>query len=144
MDTKKFLIAFVVVYVVNMLLNLVIHGSILESYYTTAPMSDIMRPEEEMQGKMWIHFVTGLFFSFFFVFIFTKGYENKGIMEGARYGLYIGLLMALPAAYDSYAVYPIPYGYAFQWFLYGMIQTIILGVVAALLYKPKAAKPAES
>ncbi len=144
MNTKKFLITFVVVYVVSMVLNLVIHGAILDSYYTSPPMSDIMRSEQEMAGNMWIYFVTGLFFAFFFVFIFTKGYENRGIMEGVRYGLYIGLLMALPAAYNSYAAYPMPYGYAIQWFLYSLIGYIILGVIAALLYKPKAAAPAAS
>lgn len=144
MDTKKFLITFVVVYILNIILGFVIHGAFLESYYTSPPMSESMRPEEEMQGMTWVYFVTALFFSFFFVFIFTKGYENKGIMEGARYGLYIGLFMMIPAAYNSYATWPMPYGFAFQWFLFGVIEMIILGIAAALLYKPKAAAPAEA
>jgi len=35
-----------------------------------------------------------------------------------------------------------PYSLAFQWFIYGMIMSLILGVVAALLYKPAAAAKA--
>lgn len=144
MNTKKLLTTFVGVYIVNMVLNFIIHGGILESTYSSPEMSGLMRPENEMAANTWIHFVSGLFVSFFFVFIFSKGYENKGIIEGVRYGLYIGLMMSVPMAYDSYAVYPIPYSLALQWFLYGVVQYIILGVVAALLYKPKAAAAAAS
>lgn len=142
MNTKKILTTFVGVYVVAMVLNFLIHGVLLEPYYMSPEMSGIMRPEAEMESNMWIHFVTTLFFSFFFVFIFSKGYESKGIMEGVRYGVYVGLMVGIPMAYDSYAVYPMPYGLVLQWFLYTLVGYIILGVVAAALYKPKAATPA--
>jgi len=94
-----------------------------------------------MMSKMWIMYIVNLIFSFFFVFIFTKGYEGRGIMEGVRYGFYIGCLMAIPAAYSQYVMYPFPYSLVLQWFIYWMIQYIILGIFAALIYKPKP-KPA--
>jgi len=50
--------------------------------------------------------------------------------------------MNLVAAIAQNAVYPIPSSLALQWFIYGAIQTIILGVVTALIYKPAEAKPA--
>ena len=71
---------------------------------------------------------------FFFTLIFSKGYQGKGIAEGLRYGLYIGILMATPMAYASYAMYPIPYSLALQWFLYCTVQSILLGVLVALVY----------
>ncbi|MFQ5799268.1 MAG: hypothetical protein ACE5H0_11365 [Bacteroidota bacterium] len=136
-NLKKLLLPFVVVYAVSMILNLLIHGAILGSTYESPELSDIMRPAEE--SKMWIHFIVGIIFSFFFVFIFSKGYENRGIMEGVRYGLYVGLMVATPMAYSSYAAYQIPYSLALQWFIYGLVYYIILGVIAALLYKLKVA-----
>jgi len=88
---------------------------------------------------MWIFVVCDLFYAFFFTLIFSKGFENKGIMEGVRYGLYVGLMVSLPMAYGTYAVMPIPYTLALQWFLYGLVTNIILGVVLSFIFKPKAA-----
>jgi hypothetical protein len=86
---------------------------------------------------MWIFYPIGLVMSFLFVYIFIKGYEGKGILEGLRYGIWIGLFMNLPSAFGQYAIYPVPFSLAIQWFIYGMIEFIILGLVAAAIYKPK-------
>lgn len=144
MNLKKLLLTFVGVFLAYEITGYLIHNVILMSTYASPELSGLWRPEADMQSKMWVMYITALFFSFFFTFIFSKGYENKGIMEGVRYGLYVGLMVAIPMAYNSYAVYPIPYSLALQWFLYGVVQYIILGVVAALLYKPKAAAAAAS
>ena len=122
--------------------SMIIHLGLLSSTYHLPEVMRIMRPESD--GTMWIYFVTGLITSFFFTLIFSKGYEGKGIMEGVRYGLYVGLLMSTPMAYDSYASYPLPYSLALQWFLYGVAEYIILGIVVAMVFgsKPKEAATA--
>ncbi|MDP2039385.1 MAG: hypothetical protein Q8L04_18560 [Ignavibacteria bacterium] len=51
--------------------------------------------------------------------------------------------MNFVAAVAQNAVYPVPYTLALQWFIYGTIQNVILGVVVAFLAKP-AAKSAEA
>ena len=140
---KKLWIGFIVIFIAMAVLNMIIHGFILSSTYQTDEVSKIMRPESEMNSMMWIYYVVYIIQAFFFTFIFSKGYEGKGIIEGVRYGLYMGLLMATPMAYASYAMYPMPYSLALQWFIYGIIQYIILGVIIALVYKNKpAATPA--
>ena len=140
---KKLWIGFIVIFIAMAVLNMIIHGFILSSTYQTDEVSKIMRPESEMNSMMWIYYVVYIIQAFFFTFVFSKGYEGKGIMEGVRYGLYMGLLMATPMAYASYAMYPMPYSLALQWFIYGIIQYIILGVIIALVYKNKpAATPA--
>lgn len=50
--------------------------------------------------------------------IHSLGYAEKGMAEEIRYSLHIGLLLATPMAYASYAMYPIPYPLVFQWFIY--------------------------
>jgi uncharacterized membrane protein YagU involved in acid resistance len=132
---KKFWISFLAVYVAMNLLNFLIHAVLLAATYQSEAVASVMRPEQDQM--MWVHFVTALVFSFFFTLIFSKGYEGKGMIEGVRYGFYVGLMVAVPMAYDSFAVYPVPYSLAIQWFFYGLVQYILLGVVAAAAFGKK-------
>jgi len=132
---KKLIMGFIAVYVAMNLTNMVIHMWLLSGIYHSEAVMRIMRPESD--GTMWIYFVTTLFTSFFFTLIFSKGYEGKGISEGLRFGLYVGLMIAIPMAYDSYASYPLPYTLALQWFCYGLAQYLLLGVVVAMVYGKK-------
>lgn len=136
MDTKKYVIASGVVFVVYEILSLLIHRVLLDGAYQAT--ASVWRPEAEMHANFPIMLVTAFIISFLFVFIFAKGYEGKGIMEGVRYGLWIGLLMSIPMAFNSYATLPIPMSLAIKWFVYGVIRFIILGIVAAGIYKPSA------
>lgn len=139
MNKQKFWIAFIVIFIILEVTNFLIHGTILSSTYQSEGVKEIFRNMEEMESKMWIMWLTDLIWAFFFTFIFVKGYENKGLMEGVKYGIYIGIFVSLVFSYQSYVVYPLPYSLVFQWFIYGLIQCIILGIVAALIYKPKPA-----
>jgi hypothetical protein len=56
---------------------------------------------DDMMSKMWIFHPVNISTSFFLSFIYSKGCENKGIMEGIRYGFYIGLWMIIPAAFAT-------------------------------------------
>lgn len=138
MSTKKFVLAVVVVFVLLEATSYLVHSVILSSTYMQESISKIFRPG--MEAIMWRMWIADLIWSFFFVFIFTKGYQNKGWMEGVRYGVYIGLFMNLTAAVAQNVVYPIPYYLALQWFIYGFIQSVILGVVVSLIYKPAEQK----
>ena len=137
MNTKRFFLAVLIVFILFELTNYLIHGVILSSYYMTETVQQVFRSEEMMSSNMWIIWVTDLIWSFFFVLIFIKGYEGKGIKEGLKFGLYIGIFYSLVIAFQSYAMYPLPYGLTFQWFLFGLIQAVILGFITALIYKPE-------
>ena len=137
MNKNKFWIAFIVIFVVLEVTNFIIHGTLLSSTYQSEGIKEIFRNMEEMESKMWIMWLTDIIWAFFFTFIFVKGYENKGIMKGIKYGIYMGIFVSLVFSYQSYVVYPLPYSLVFQWFLFGLIQCILLGIVAALIYKPK-------
>ena len=133
---KRFWMALVACYVVGQALGFVINNVLLADSY--AALAHVWRPMEEMNAKMWIFFVTSFIAIFLFCYIFTKGYENKGLLEGLRYGGLIGLFVSVPMAYDSYVVYPLPYTMALKWFLTGMAYWIALGAVLSLVYKPDA------
>ncbi len=132
---KKTWLGFAVVFVVVFLLDWLIHGGLLSSIYKET--EHLWRAEEEM--KMGVMIIAQLFFAFFFTFIFSKGYEGKGIREGVRYGLYVSLMMNVPAAYGTYAVMDLPYSLPLQWFIYGTIEFIIAGIALALIFGKKEA-----
>ena len=131
MNKKRFIIASIVLFVAFEILEFIIHSVLLGAQYQK--LAHLWRPD--MQSMMWIFAILYLIFSFVFTYIFTKGYEAKGIMEGVRFGLIIGLVMNMFGAFSSYAIYPIPFDLCLQWFVYGMIEYVILGVVVAAIYK---------
>jgi hypothetical protein len=137
---KKLLFGVIAVFVTIEVLDFLVHGVLLKSTYES--LSTLWRPD--MTSKMWIIHLVTLIGSFFFVYIFSKGYENKGVGEGLRYGLYIGIWMSVGMAYGTYSMIAIPYSLALQWFLYGVVEYIIAGAVLAMVYgmKPKEAAKA--
>jgi len=127
---KKVFVGWIVVFVILSVLDMLVHGVLLTGAYAT--MQNVWRPD--MMEKMWIIYLVRAITSFFISFIFSKGYEGKGIGEGLRYGLYMGLLLATPYAYGSYASFPIPYPVALQWFVYALIEYLLAGVALALVF----------
>jgi hypothetical protein len=82
-------------------------------------------------------FITGAVFSFFFAYIFAKGYEGRGMGEGIRFAIIITFFYYFVVAFDQFVTYPIPYGLTWIWIFTGFIQAVIFGILAALIYKPK-------
>lgn len=130
---KKILIGAIAVFIGMSVLSFLVHGVLLDSAYQTEPFKSVIRPGSEMMKMMWIFYAVYIIQAFFFTLVFFKGYEGKGIMEGVRYGFYMGMLMATPMAYASYAMYPMPYSLALQWFFYGIIEYVILGILLAMV-----------
>ena len=122
--------AFVTLAVLDAIVNM---GLLTEDYKATA---QLWRPEGEM--KVWLFYVVYAIQTFFLSLVFSKGYEGKGVAEGARYGLYMGLLLATPMAYGSYAAMPITYSLALKWFLFGTVEYIVVGIVLAMVYGKQA------
>jgi uncharacterized membrane protein len=130
---KKILIGALVVFVILEVMDIIVHGVVLGSAYAT--MQNVWRPD--MMQKMWILHIVKIVVAFMFAFIFSKGYEGKGLMEGARYGFYIGLMLSMGYAFGSYASFRIPYQIALQWFIYAVLEYIIAGIGVALVFGKK-------
>lgn len=132
MKIGKLILTVVLVYIVYQLLNFVIHSLILKDMY----MATAAVWRSDMENVMWVMYLSDLIRIFLFVFIFIKGQENKGWMEGLRYGLLMGLLLSLGMSLNSYAILPIPFTLAIYWLVLSLVQMIICGIATALLYKP--------
>ena len=141
---KKLWLGTIVVFLGMSVISFLVHGVILAATYASESVKGFMRPEQEMMGMIWIYYVVYLIVSFFFTLVFSKGYEGKGIGEGIRFGFYVGVMMATPMAYASYAMYPMPYSLALQWFMYTVIQYLILGILVAAVYGKKQGSTVQS
>ncbi|HMK38327.1 MAG TPA: hypothetical protein VK569_03235 [Bacteroidota bacterium] len=135
--TKKFWLTYIAVFITAVVLDMIVYGALLGSAFSTLPVW-----RADMKSLQWIYPVITLVGSFFFTFIFSKGYEGKGIAEGVRYGLYIGIWLSLGMAYGTYAMVAVPYGLTLEWFCLGVVTYVIMGVVASLVYGKKAAQGA--
>lgn len=134
MNNKTFWIGFVAVFVVAQVIGYLVHQVWLADTYVA--LADSFRPQSELMSMMWMMTVASVVSLFLFCYIFTRGYEGKGIAEGLRYGLLIGLFVALPMAVNQYVVYPITSNLALIWFVAGLVGYMILGAVFAAIYKP--------
>ncbi len=137
---KKVWLGFIATFVTLEILEAVVNSVILNSAYQST--KQVWRPD--MMSKIWIFHLLVLIGSFFFAFIFSKGFENKGIVEGVRYGIYIGIWLSVGKAYGTYAMIAIPYSLALQWFIYGVLEYVIAGVVLAFVFGQKPKEPAKS
>ena len=128
---KRIWIGFVTVFVTTQVIEGLVDFILLGPTYSLSP--HIWRPIAEI--KLWMLPVTGAFFAYFFVFIFSKGYEGRGLLEGVRYGTYAALMIVLPHAYNSYATMQIPYSVALQWLFFGTVEYIFAGALLSTAFQ---------
>ncbi len=131
---KQGWISFIAVVVLFLVLGYLVDGVLLASSYEAT--KDLWRPD--MMSLMWLFYVIMVVGAFFFVLVFSRGYEGKGIMEGVRYGLYIGIWMGIGMAYGTYGMIAIPYSMAITWFFSTVVQYVLAGIVTAAIFGKKA------
>lgn len=131
---KKVWLGALVVFIVLEILMFLVDGVILSGAYQA--IAGIFR--HDMASKMWMYHVINVFNAFFFTFIFSKGYEKKGILEGVRYGFYIGVWMSVGMSLGTDAMIALGRSLTIQWFIYGVIEYVIAGAILAMVFKEKA------
>jgi len=136
---KKVWVGAVLVFVLFGLLDYLVHGMLMMSSYQPFVDDGTFRGMDD--SKMHVFFIVRAFQSFFFALVFSKGYEGKGMMEGVRYGLYMGVFVGVAFSYFAYGIFPLPYNLAMKWFVYEAAQWILAGVLIAQYWgmKPKTA-----
>ena len=135
MNTQRWLLASVAVFVVMFVFEFITHGILLQGLYQQT--ASVWRSESEMQGMMWMMWAGYLIFAPFFTLIYVKGYEPKkgGLEQGLRFGVYMALAFAPTQALGWYAVLPIPGILAFYWLVASAVTSIALGITAGLIYR---------
>lgn len=132
MNIKRMVLAAAAVFIAFEVMDYLIHGVILAPVYKQ--LAHLWRPD--MMSLMWLMALCTLVMSVMFVYIFIKGYEHKGIAEGLRFGIVAGLFMNFMGMFGQYVMYPVPLGLTVKWFIFGMLEFCVAGMVAAAVYRP--------
>ncbi|MDB6074284.1 MAG: hypothetical protein JWO89_1924 [Verrucomicrobiaceae bacterium] len=136
MNTKSLLITTVVAFILVFFTDFLIHGVWLAPVY--AATHQLWRPESEMKGFMpWL--AAGQFLSAAtFAVLWAVGFAQKAKLScSLKYGVTMGLFFQ-SSTLINYAVSPLTPEIAAKWFISGVLQCALLGVVVFFVYKPKA------
>jgi heme/copper-type cytochrome/quinol oxidase subunit 3 len=128
----RFLIATIAGFTFLFATDFVIHQHLLMDLYEQT--KELWRPPEAMMSFFPLMLGSQLLMSAITAMIFTRNYEEKGIMEGVRFGFLLGLLFALMMSM-SYVWMPIPIALAGSWGAAGLFQGLGLGIIFALTYR---------
>jgi len=135
MNTKRFFTAGIVVFVYTFLFEFILHTLVLGGMY--AENEHLLRQQDQSSIVYVLLMLLGfLILSFGFCYIFAKGYENRGMAEGLRFGLLIGVTFAVSNALVEYSVFPIPGSWLWAWVVAYLIQWLVAGLIVAGIYKP--------
>lgn len=134
MNNKTFWIGYVVIFVTMQLIGYLVHEVMMGDTY--AALAAVFRPEAQMTDMMWMMMLSGAMLLLIFCYVFTKGHEGKGVMEGVRYGTLMGLFLAFPTSVDAYVIYPLTTEVVVVWFISGVLSLTIAGAIFAAIYKP--------
>lgn len=140
MNYRRVVTAGIVVFVYTFLYEFALHSFVLASLYQNH--EHLLRQQDESSFVYVLLMLLGfLFLSFGFCYIFARGYENKGIAEGLRFGALIGFTFAISSTLVEYSVFPIPDNWLAPWLIGYLVQWIVAGLIVAGIYRPNSGSP---
>ena len=134
---KKFIIAWIVLFVAWFIGSFVVHGVLLHSDYIQ--LTSLFRSESDQQKYFPLMILAHVILSGAFVWIYSRGVEPKAWMEqGVRFGVAVALLTIVPTYMIYFVVQPMPENVVIKQIVFDGVLTVILGVIVAWLYRDRA------
>jgi hypothetical protein len=139
---KKFIIAWIVLFVAWFLGSFVVHGVLLQPDYMQ--LTNLFRTEGDAQQHFPLMILAHVTLSGAFVWIYSRGAEAKPWMaQGVRFGVAIALLTTVPTYMIYYVVQPMPGSVVVKQMIFDSALMVILGLIVAWLYR-NAATPSRA
>lgn len=132
MNNERFLCGTIAVAAAMFAFEWLFHGDIMMPLY--AATSKVWRPAAEMHQFFAFCVVTKLTLGAIITAIFAHNYEAKGLREGVRFGLYVGMLLGVEA-FRSYTYLPVPLSIPMHWFFGWLAEGIIIGAALAWTFE---------
>ncbi len=144
MNTKRLVISIIVVFVAITVTDILIHGVWLSSRY--GETKELWRPEDEMSSSRymgWLHAGHALA-AVTFTMLWAVGFAAPGtkVSCAVKFGLFMALFSQAHTLI-TYGVQPVPLDIIVKWFLGGIVQGILVGLVVFYTYKPREARRQE-
>ena len=133
MNKEKFILSCLSIFTFIFLFDWVMHDFVIKNFYEDAP--SLWRHNKGILSFLFWRVFGQITLAVFFCLIFLHGYEDRGLGEGARYGLLIGLLMTAPI-FILYATQPLPKNLFIFWLVGVVLKLILAGIILAAIYRP--------
>lgn len=131
---KKFIIAWIVVFIVWMAGSFVVHGVLLHEDYVK--LSNLFRTEADAQKYFPLMILAHVILAGALVWIYSRGIEAAPwLSQGLRFGLAIALLTIVPTYIIYYVVQPMPSSVVVKQIIFDGVLMLILGAVTAFIYR---------
>jgi len=132
MNNQRFIISTVAVFAFLVAYSMAVHGHLMMPFYLE--FQQLWRPQESMdQMHVW-GLAADLALAAAIAWLYTRHYEGKGLQEGVRFGLYVGVIMGL-MQFMTYIYMPISLNLALAWFAVYVVQGLGAGIILSLVYK---------
>jgi hypothetical protein len=129
---RRFLVAWLVVFIAWMIGSFLVHGTLLHDDYARLP--NLFRTEADAQRHFPLLILAHVILAGAFVWIYSRGVEDRPwLAQGARYGLAVALLTTIPTYLIYHAVQPIPRSLVAKQIIFDTILLVLLGILVASL-----------
>ena len=137
--SKRFVIAWIVLFVVWMVEGFVVHGLLLSGDYLK--LQQLFRTHDDAQGYFVWMAIAHVLMAAAFVWIYERGLapDRPWTGQGVRFGIAVALLTVVPTYLIYYAVQPMPGEMVAKQIVFDGIGVVVLGLIVAWLYRQKAA-----
>lgn len=134
---KKFLTAWLLIFLVWMIGSFVVHATLLEADY--AKLTTMFRQGADAEQYFPFMLLAHVILAGAFVWIYTRGAEAKPwLAQGLRFGAAIALLTVVPSYTIYFAVQPMPGMLVIKQIAFDGLLLLILGAAVAFLYRAPA------
>jgi hypothetical protein len=136
---KKFLLAWLLVFVAWFFGSFLIHGVLLHPDYMQ--VRGLFRTDADSQQYFPWMILAHVLLSGAFVWIYSRGVESRPwLAQGLRFGVAVALLAVVPNYLIYYVVQPMPSGIVVHQILFDSLLVLILGVLVAWLYRARGVR----
>jgi hypothetical protein len=139
MDTKKFLLGWLILFVAWMIGSMVVHGMLLGGDYA-ALQGTLYRTPQDSEKYFPVMLLAHVILAGTFVWIYARGREagRPWMGQGLRFGVAIALLAKITTYMIYYAVQPTPDALAVKQMLFDGMLLMLLGMLVAWWYRGSA------
>ncbi len=135
---KNFFIAWLLIFIAWMAGDFLIHNTLLGQDYMQ--LAKLYRTEADHGAYFPWMLCAHVLSAGAFTWIYARGKEARPWLgQGARYGLAVALLAAVPGYLIYYAVQPLPGTLVEKQVIFSTILMVVLGVIVAWLYRERTA-----
>jgi hypothetical protein len=136
MNLSRVALAGFAAWVAFCVIGFIAHAVLMNDLYLAH--SAIMRPEPDANARLPLAFAVSLVGFFAFAYAYAKGYEGgRGIQEGLRFGVLIGVMLIAFVIVWDYMTYPLSRTFLFAMVIDYIVEFAIYGALVGLIYRPR-------